>query len=317
MKRKVCVTTALATAAALGGGFTAQAPAGAADSSGRCPAGSSGVTVVVDYGPLGGGVEIGCDEDGSGPASAVVPRAGFPLSWVTNEPGFVCAVKGKPDPDSSCQGTPRASWYWGLFWSDGRPATWAYASEGARTLDVPAGGSIGWRFQNGDELEQPGAAPTTTKPKPKPAPAPKPSSAPTPSPSSRPSPSARPEQVTPTVLGSASSAPRTSGAEPVTAGAGRPSSAPRQRAKDEPKRQGKRTGEGRRGRDERSSRESRESVSTSAGEVYEVEEPLSEPVAPASVSDGRGTPPATVAALVLLAALGSVALLVARRRAPR
>ena len=127
--------------------------------SGRCAAGT-GVTVVVDYGSLGGGVAVGCDSDGGGkPASSVVPDAGFPLSWVQEDPGFVCSVAGKPDPSTSCTRTPPSNAYWGLFWSDGDPATWSYASEGARSLDVPEGGSIGWRFQSSSTQGDPGSRP--------------------------------------------------------------------------------------------------------------------------------------------------------------
>lgn len=151
----------------------------AAADSRRCPAGT-GVTVVVDYGALGGGVQIACDRGGAGdPVSEVSPRTGYPLSYVTNEPGFVCAVASKPDPQASCGRTPPSNAYWGLFWSDGTPASWTYSSEGARSLRVPAGGSIGWRWQDGDELDRPGAAPTprpakaqaSPKPSPKPSPA--------------------------------------------------------------------------------------------------------------------------------------------------
>lgn len=141
----------------------------AADSE-RCPAGT-GVTVIVDYGALGGGVQIACDRGGAGdPVSEVSPRVGFPLSYVANEPGFVCAVAGKPDPQASCGRTPPSNAYWGLFWSDGSPASWSYSSEGARSLKVPAGGSIGWRWQDGDELDRPGADPTS-RPAAKPSPA--------------------------------------------------------------------------------------------------------------------------------------------------
>jgi hypothetical protein len=160
--------------------------------SGRCAAGT-GVTVVVDYGSLGGGVAIGCDSDGGGkPASSVVPDAGFPLSWVQEDPGFVCSVAGKPDPSTSCTRTPPSNAYWGLFWSDGDPATWAYASEGARSLDVPEGGSIGWRFQSSSTRSFPGAAPTGPAPEPKPEPKPSPKPSPKPTPTSSPTASSSP-----------------------------------------------------------------------------------------------------------------------------
>ena len=293
---------------------TPSAVVSAAEPSGRCPAGE-GVTVVVDYGPLGGGVEIGCDLSGAGkPASVVVPEAGFTLSYVTNEPGFVCAVEQRPEPGGSCHRTPPSTAYWGLFWSDGTPATWTYSSEGARTLDVGRGGSIGWRFQNGGELEQPGAAPTAAKPKSAPAPAPKPSSTPKPSPTQ--SPTTRPARVTsPATQSPSSSAPVAESGATAAAG-GAKSSVPKSDAADESKPANQRRERERRDRDDRpqqEAQEDRESVTTSADEVYEANEPVTEPVAPASATDGGGAP-TTVVALLLLAGLGTAAALVARRR---
>ena len=59
VRRYAAAVTGLALAVAV----VPAAPASAAD--GRCPRGT-GVTVVVDFGPLGGGVQIGCDPDGGG-----------------------------------------------------------------------------------------------------------------------------------------------------------------------------------------------------------------------------------------------------------
>jgi hypothetical protein len=168
--RALLAAAVLATG--LGGTSVSLPAAGAA--TGRC-SGGTGVTVVVDYGPLGPGTEIGCDPDGGGrAASQVVPAAGFPLSYVSGQP-FVCRVKGLPGPSTEdCNGTPPANAYWGLFWSDGRSGRWVYSSEGVSSLDVPDGGSIGWRFEDGGARENPGVAPTvggrTSSPTPSPTP---------------------------------------------------------------------------------------------------------------------------------------------------
>ena len=181
------LTGALATALVAVGlvlGVPAVAPVGTAAqaASGRCEPGT-GVTVVVDFGGLGGGVPIGCDPSGGGKAaSQVVPAAGFSVTYVNGQP-FVCRIDGKPSADAeSCQRTPPADAYWGLFWSDGESGTWTYSSQGIASLKVPEGGSIGLRWQDGGDREQPGAAPTPApKPEPKPTPtqSPKPSSEPT------------------------------------------------------------------------------------------------------------------------------------------
>jgi len=149
----------------------ATVPSGTATASqGRCAAGT-GVTVVVDYGPMGG-VVIGCDPDGAGKSAAeVVTDAGFSLEYVSSQPGFVCRVNGHPGKaDEDCADTPPSDAYWGLFWSDADPETWAYSSEGAGSLDVPEGGSIGWRFQDGGDREVPSAPPTSKAKSPSPHP---------------------------------------------------------------------------------------------------------------------------------------------------
>lgn len=158
------------------------APAAAAP--GRCEPGM-GVTVVVDFGGLGGGVPIGCDPggDGSKAANAVVTAAGFTITYAAGQP-FVCRIDGKPSSgQESCQRTPPADAYWGLFWSDGKSGSWTYSSKGIASLKVPDGGSIGLRWQDGGERDLPGAAPTVSAaPTPKPRPTPRPSATETPAP---------------------------------------------------------------------------------------------------------------------------------------
>ncbi|MEO5710899.1 MAG: hypothetical protein ABIQ59_13900 [Nocardioidaceae bacterium] len=140
-------------------GVTLPAPASAA--SGYCARGT-GATVVVDRGSLGGGTSIGCDPAGANTSgSTVVPRAGFPLTYVARQPGFVCRVAGLPDASrESCGNTPPADAYWGLFWSDGKSGSWSYSSVGIGSLKVPAGGFVGWRFQDGGGRANPGTAPS-------------------------------------------------------------------------------------------------------------------------------------------------------------
>ena len=145
--------------AALGAGLVLGAAPAHADA-GRCPAGT-GVTVVVDPGALGGGTQVACAPDGAGATgSTVVTSAGFTLTFTAGQP-FVCRVDGAPTAaDENCQGTPPADAYWGLFWSDGDPATWTYSSVGISGLEVPEGGSIGWRWQDGGNRDLPAVAPT-------------------------------------------------------------------------------------------------------------------------------------------------------------
>jgi len=132
-----------------------QIPAAAAGCSG-----STGVTVVVDYHQLGGGVQQACDADGGGKAaSTVFPDSGFPLTYVQRQPGFVCRVAGAPASDP-CVNTPPASAYWSLWWSDGTSGTWTYASTGVGSLKVPDGGYVAFSWQGQDGKAAPGVAPT-------------------------------------------------------------------------------------------------------------------------------------------------------------
>ncbi len=177
------VLALLFTVALLGSGATA--PAAAAP----C-AGGSGVTVVVDFGRLGGGTRSACVPGGSGKSAVqVTSSAGFSVAFTNDGQPFVCRIGQKPAPsEESCNRTPPQDAYWGLFWSDGDPG-WTYATQGATSLTVKDGWSVGWRFQDGGDLEKPSAGPHRTA-----APTPRPTATLRPTPSSarptpRPSPS--------------------------------------------------------------------------------------------------------------------------------
>lgn len=131
---------------------------------------SHGVTVVVDYASLGGGVVSRCLPDGGGKAAAsLFSGAGFALTRVQQFPGAVCRVSGKPAADP-CVQMPPATAYWGLFWSSGTSGTWTYATEGVDGLTIPEGGYLGFAWQHGGRTT-PGLAPA-------PHPTPTPSSPP-------------------------------------------------------------------------------------------------------------------------------------------
>ena len=155
----------------------------------------SGTNVVVSFGAIGGGTQTGC---GTGDTAAQVSTsAGFPLSYAARQPGFVCRVKGVPTSDP-CVNTSPADAYWGLFWSDGKSATWHYSTLGATAVRVPAGGSVGWAWQDGGARDLPAMAPPVVAKEPapaperKPTPKPRPPAAPKPSSPAQPGPSAEP-----------------------------------------------------------------------------------------------------------------------------
>jgi hypothetical protein len=143
---------------------------GADAAPGRCEPGT-GVTVVVDYGSLGRSTGIGCDPSGGGDqADDVVERAGFDITYTTGQP-FVCRIDGAPDEtQDACNRTPPANAYWALFWNDGKGGGWTYSSQGVASLRVPTGGSIGWRWQDGGDRDNPREAPNPPAPRPSPSP---------------------------------------------------------------------------------------------------------------------------------------------------
>jgi len=113
---------------------------------------ASGVTVVVDFNQLGGGVSSGCVAGGGGQkASALFPSAGQPLTYAQRQPGFVCRVSGVPAEDP-CINTSPANAYWGLWWTDGTGGGWVYSSLGASSLTIPDGGYVAfsWDESGGD-----------------------------------------------------------------------------------------------------------------------------------------------------------------------
>ena len=177
------VLVRLVAAATLAAAAYAVVPA--APSSAAACSGSDGVTVVVDFHQLDGGVQTACVADGGGDTAAqLFAAAGFALTYVQRTPGFVCRVSGKP-ADDPCVNTPPADAYWGLFWSDGRSGSWSYSTTGAASQHVPDGGYAGFSWQGSSSRTLPGyrpaphltatASPTTATHAPSHAPAHQPS----------------------------------------------------------------------------------------------------------------------------------------------
>ncbi|KQW53734.1 hypothetical protein ASC77_05600 [Nocardioides sp. Root1257] len=163
-------------------------PAGPAAAA-TCSSGD-GVSVVVDFHQLGGGLQTACVAGGGGDsATSLFSAAGFPLSYVQRQPGFVCQVSGQPASDP-CVNTPPADAYWGLWWSDGTSGRWTYATTAAGSLHVPDGGYVAFSWNGSASRSAPGASPTahpaapTRTPSPSAAPTKKPTKKPKPSPSS-------------------------------------------------------------------------------------------------------------------------------------
>lgn len=149
---------------------------------------ADGVSVVVDFHELGGGVQTACVADGGGKnAATLFETAGFALTPVQRQDGFVCRVDGKPSNDP-CVNTPPADAYWGLWWSDGTSGQWTYATRGAGSQTVPDGGYVAFSWNGSASRSAPGVSPATHPT----APTPTPTSKPTTKPSAKPTRSSKP-----------------------------------------------------------------------------------------------------------------------------
>jgi hypothetical protein len=134
------------------------------------------VTVVVDFGALGGGVQTGCAAGDPGSGLAALSAAGHGYTFVPRQPGLVCQIDARPNP---CNGAPTSA-YWS-YWHASRGGSWSFSTLGAGGYDPGPGTVEGWAFGAG---RRPAIAPPAA-PAP-PPPAPKPTTSPAPKPPSRP-----------------------------------------------------------------------------------------------------------------------------------
>ena len=155
LARAVVVALATATVVLPVGGLGATSATAA-----TCAAGG-GVSVVVDFNSLGGGVQTSCVAGGGGDkASAIFGAAGHTLGRVQQQPGFVCRVDGLPSPEQeACVKTPPADAYWGLWWSNGTSGSWTYSTVGVDGLTIPDGGSVALSWDDVDGSAPPSATP--------------------------------------------------------------------------------------------------------------------------------------------------------------
>jgi hypothetical protein len=150
------VTTLLAVGAVL----AAPAPRAAAWSDGPCPTLSTGVTVVVDFHQLGGGVVVRCAPGAPADGWEALTGAGFAVRGTTRFPGFVCRIDDRPATDP-CVTTAPADAYWS-YWNAARGSTWTYSEVGARSRTPPVGSVEAWSFS--DESGRPPRIPPPQRP---------------------------------------------------------------------------------------------------------------------------------------------------------
>ncbi|HEU5152697.1 MAG TPA: hypothetical protein VFU19_19560 [Iamia sp.] len=125
-----------------------------------------GVTIVVDFQDLGGGVNVRCTERPPTDGADALDAAG--ISWqgvVRWGRGFVCKIAGKP-ADDPCIDTPPASAYWS-YWLAPRGGRWCYSNLGVLNRRPPPGTVEGWSFsldRDGGQSPPPRMAPPALAP---------------------------------------------------------------------------------------------------------------------------------------------------------
>jgi hypothetical protein len=137
--RRAVVAVAVSTAAVGGLAVATASPASAA----AC-AGTTGVTVVVDFGSLGGGVKTMCAPGDPTSGLTALTGAGYTYAFAPRFPGFVCQINVKPNP---CNGGP-ATAYWS-YWHAPRHGAWTYSTSGAGSYNPKPNTVEGWAFGAG------------------------------------------------------------------------------------------------------------------------------------------------------------------------
>ncbi|KAB1151695.1 hypothetical protein RM555_14895 [Micromonospora sp. DSM 115977] len=129
--------------------LTAVEPAPRAGYAAACT-GTSGVTVVVDFAALGGGVQVACAPGDPASGLAALQGAGFTVTG-TQRWGlaFVCRINGKPTAAADpCVNTPPATAYWS-YWHAPSGGAWSYSTSGASSYNPAPGTVEGWSFGAG------------------------------------------------------------------------------------------------------------------------------------------------------------------------
>jgi hypothetical protein len=137
------------------------ARAAEARSAAACPAGD-GITVVVDFGTQGGGVQIRCVTQSVTSGFDALTKAGFTFDTTVRFGGLLCRIDGKPTPaDEGCINAPPPDRYW-AYWTATLPGgAWTYSDQGAGNRVPPPGSVEGWAFSDGCD-RKPGSGPCPT-----------------------------------------------------------------------------------------------------------------------------------------------------------
>jgi hypothetical protein len=145
--RKVAAFVGAATIVAL---FVPAAPTHADDANQECTDGE-GVTIVVDFQELGGGVNVRCAPQPIHNGFDVFRNAQVSYEQYR---GFICRIAGLPE-NGPCDHYPPADAYW-VYWTAEPGGQWTYSSLGAGSRTPPPGSLDGWSFaKNRDSSNRP------------------------------------------------------------------------------------------------------------------------------------------------------------------
>ncbi len=111
-------------------------------------AGTSGVTVSVDFVAFGGAQETRCAPGAQATGVAALQNAGFTLTG-TDEFGlaFICRINNLPAPaQETCASTPSATAYWSYYHANVGATAWTYSTRGASTYKPQLGSIEAWAF---------------------------------------------------------------------------------------------------------------------------------------------------------------------------
>lgn len=161
------VLVAVLVALCSGATVVASARPAAADD-GSCTDGD-GVTVVIDFQELGGGIYVRCATDRPSNGFEALRQAGISFQTAVRSPGFLCRIAGKPASDPCVVPSP-ATAYW-AYWMAPRGGPWCYSNFGAGNRTPVPGTVEGWSFSSNKTAAQtptPGylPAPLATGPNP-------------------------------------------------------------------------------------------------------------------------------------------------------
>ena len=126
-----------------------------------------GVTVVIDFQELGGGVNMRCAPGQVTSGLDAFGIAGIAWEGAVRQPGFVCRIAGKPGPGSDpCLNASPDTAYWS-YWVAPRGGSWCYSNFGAGNRTPPPGSIEGWSFalnRSGSDVPPPRVAPPAAIP---------------------------------------------------------------------------------------------------------------------------------------------------------